>query len=131
MYDNDLRLKPPPEGMTRVLAFTLATAMAWLGHVCHGECPAQAETLKVGVWFAEQAATTADDGINVVVIAGFGSELRAGTSVVEKGLVEQVNHCVQRDHIRVYERSAATWDDGLAVLCGGAESRWPLPARLR
>ncbi len=130
MYE-DLGLESPPEGMTRVLAFTLGTSLCWLGHVCQGQCPPQAATLQASVWFVEQAATTAGDDVNVLVAVRFGSNLTGGTSDAENGLIDRVNRCAQRDHIRVYERSAATWNNGLTVLCDADESRSPILAHLR
>lgn len=127
MY-SDLQMEEPPLGMTRALAFTLATAMVWLDHDCQGGCPPQAATLTASVWYAKHPATTGDDEINTTVVVRFRSSFSASSSAPEAGLLERVNSCARGDGIRVQERRSAIWDDPFAVLADrSAEHSLPLP----
>lgn len=130
MY-SDPDLEDPPEGMTRVLAFTLSTAMLWLGHTCRGGCPPEICTLRASVWSVEQAATIANEGITTLVVVRFGSVLRAADSATHRSVLNRVNRCARRDHILVRECSASDWKRGSAQPVGKAQLCVPLPMRVR
>ncbi|CAN5594808.1 hypothetical protein BH10ACT8_BH10ACT8_08330 [soil metagenome] len=95
-------IDPPPEGMTRVLAFTVATAMAWLGHECTGGCPAAAAELRACVWYERRFALQNHCPASTVAVVDLCHQ-RAGSEQTQT-LLSQVDRCARRDGIAVRER---------------------------
>jgi hypothetical protein len=75
-----------PRRATRASVFTVATALAWLGHDCDGLCPALALCSPAELWFVVDVG---DDSARA-------AEVRA--------LLCEVNRCIGRRDIQVRER---------------------------
>jgi hypothetical protein len=100
--------------MERVCAFTLSTALAWVGHVCTGTCPPQASTLLASVWFVRRYPDRA--WANTLVVVELRDELPA-THL--SALLHGVNRCTHSDHIRV--RIRVDTDQGHALAALGSQ----------
>ena len=95
-----------PAGMERVCAFTLVTALAWLGHECPGDCPTLAATMRARTWFARRTSERDADVAGVMstlVVVDLSSECSDPAAV--RQMLRQVNACAGRDHIQVRERA--------------------------
>lgn len=118
----NLILEPPPARMTRAYAFTLATALVWIGHDCTGGCPVQAKELPAAVWFVDDSAAAGGESNDTLVVVRFGATPTPHSATRHSTLLRQVNDCVRGDHIHVREREATTWDGALAALFEQARS---------
>lgn len=97
-------LVPGPVSSERVAAFTLRTALAWVGHVCTGRCPLSTVSMPAQAWVVRQIdsehPTTRPHGVECIVLVDFGgvdTSIEAGARLVE------VNACTAADHITVYD----------------------------
>jgi hypothetical protein len=94
--------EPISNRLTRAPAFTLATALAWLGHDCVGGCPPELTGASASVWLLGSGRVGQGTGADVLVVVGFG-DCGLTPTVVDRLLLE-VNRCALPDHIRVRER---------------------------
>ncbi len=101
------QLVPPPDGMTRVCAFSVATALAWVGHDCHGGCPAETKTMSASVWFIRTPGVNARSWATTLVVmelsprGGRAAPVQTPDSV--RTMLRRVNDCTRSEHIRVQE----------------------------
>lgn len=98
--DGRLRTDSTPEGLERVCAFTLATALVWLGHDCAGGCPPLILTLHARTWIDRPTPRPAGDSTTLAIVEFDDTLQRA----VVTGMLRAVNACTYTDHIRVQER---------------------------
>ncbi len=89
--------------MTRVCAFTLATALAWVGHDCTGGCPDPARLLRADVWFIRRPRTRHVRATTLVVV-DFFEGLSHTTPLPDHAMLRQVNHCTRPDNVVVRQR---------------------------
>ena len=106
--DGSLRTAETSGGLERVCAFTLATALVWLGHDCAGGCPPLTLTLRARTWIDRTALRSATDSTTFVVFDLQDTVQRA----VVSGMLREVNACTQPDHIRVQERIVSASPSG-------------------
>lgn len=98
-------LVPGPVDSERVAAFTLRTALAWLGHACAGYCPSAAASIPAQTWVVRSLPGLAPRGAvplsetETLVLVDFGSVDQG--SVCIASLLRAVNRCTAPDHIRV------------------------------
>lgn len=93
----------PPS--TEVSAFTLATALAWLGHDCDGGCPATAMCIPAGVWFVRDSSPGRSWRQETLVVIDVGDDPARAARL--RALLGEINRCTRRNHIRVCERVPA------------------------
>lgn len=102
------KLAPPPDGLTRVCAYSVATALAWIGHDCSGGCPAEAVRLPASVWFVRTPGVNALHWATTPVVVDLsprdGSAMPAQTPDAVRAMLRRVNDCVRSEHICVRER---------------------------
>lgn len=96
-------IEPSPAGLTRACAFTLATALAWIGHVCKGGCPSLITATPARVWHVRNQSSTDHAGADILVIVDLGDHSVPPEQV--RALLREVNRCTAGEHIRVYERA--------------------------
>ena len=82
-------------------AFTLGTALVWLGHDCPGDCPPDVSARPAEVWFVRANGTASHTWALTIVDVDF----TASPQDSRQDLLEQVNDCVRPDRIRVRHRS--------------------------
>lgn len=88
--------------LTRVCAFTVATALAWVGHECTGSCPPDVWRLPASVWFRRDPAV-GGGGWNAALVV---VELAQGRVHADLGgVLQAVNRCTSPEHIVVCERA--------------------------
>lgn len=94
-----------PRGVIRVAAFTLGTALAWLGHDCFGGCPRQVAQLRADTWHLPHGlqmdrASDARNPFSLVLVHFLDTST---TSAPHHSLLRKVNHCTWPNRIRVRE----------------------------
>lgn len=105
-------LVPGPVDSERVAAFTLRTALAWLGHICAGRCPSATASIPAQTWVVRTIDGRRIYGVppshedsclqmETLVLVDFGSLDPGSVFVVD--LFESVNRCTAPDHIRVVD----------------------------
>lgn len=96
-------IEPSPAGLTRACAFTLATALAWIGHVCKGGCPILITATPASVWHVRDQSRADHGRSDILVIVDLGNQSAPPEQI--RALLREVNRCTAGDHIRVYERA--------------------------
>ncbi len=95
-------------GMTRVCAFSVATALAWIGHDFRGTCPAETTTQPASVWFVRTPGVNAPRWVTTLVVIDFSPRDRSAAPAQSpapvRAMLRRVNDCTQSEHIRVRER---------------------------
>jgi hypothetical protein len=86
---------------TRTPAFTVATALAWLGHDCDGGCPPLAICTPASLWFVRNQSASYVCPEGTLIVVEIGDDPARATQV--RGLISEVNHCT-RNHVQVRER---------------------------
>ncbi len=134
--DEPMKILPqlaPPVGMTRVCAFSVATALAWIGHDCSGGCPTEAATVPASVWFVRTPAVTARSWATTLVVVDLsprdGLGVPTQTPEVVRAMLRRVNDCTRPEHIRVRERVSG--DHSHAVDATNTDPRVGAPLYLR
>lgn len=89
------------QGIQRVTAFTLGTALAWIGHDCFGGCPRQTFQLRADIWHLAAPPAPGPNPIFDLVLVRF-TETSPATPPLH-ALLRRVNHCTWKNRIRVRE----------------------------
>jgi hypothetical protein len=91
-----------PKGPTRPFAFTVSTALAWLGHDCAGGCPALATSTPASLWFVPQPSPRYLSRQQSLIVVDPGDDPERAAEV--RALLREVNRCIGRSHIQVREQ---------------------------
>lgn len=92
----------PLIGYTRACAFSLATALLWLGHECHDGCGALVRQPTSGVWFIRLSGTQSSMRSRTLVVVDLGDCSWSALQI--RNDLREVNRCVAADRILVRER---------------------------
>jgi hypothetical protein len=91
-----------PRGSPQPFAFTVATALAWLGHDCAGGCPALATSTPASLWFVPQPSRRYVSRQQSLIVVDPGDD--PGRAAEVRALLCEVNRCIGRGHIEVREQ---------------------------
>ncbi len=117
-----------PQSPSPAVAFTLATALAWIGHDCTGGCPPLAMHIPASVWFVPRSSDAHQSWASTLVVVELGETDPAAAQI--RPLLRDVNRCTSRNHIQVRERAATDQGHALAAL-GVQPARSSEPLYLR
>lgn len=92
----------PLTGYTRACAFSLATALLWLGHDCRDGCAELARQPTRGVWFIRLSAALSSTWWGTLVVVDLGDCSWSALQI--RNDLRQVNRCVAAERILVRER---------------------------
>lgn len=96
-------LVPGPVDAERVAAFTLQTALAWLGHACRGVCPPAVSVIPAQTWVVRPIDHDSSSRTETLVLLEFGPTSPLSASAAS--LLVEVNLCTAVDHLRVCDTS--------------------------
>jgi hypothetical protein len=91
-----------PRRATRASVFTVATALAWLGHDCDGLCPALAICSPAELWFVPHPSSRHPSRQQSLIVVDVGDDSARAAEV--RALLCEVNRCIGRRDIQVRER---------------------------
>ena len=94
-----------PQRSTRASVFTVATALAWLGHDCDGLCPAAAICSPADLWFVPHPSPRHPTRHRSLIVVDVGDDPARAADI--RALLREVNRCIGRSHIHVRERVPA------------------------
>ena len=98
----------------RLPAFTLATALMWLGHECRGACPRQVRDERASAWLIRSPESGWPGGVTSLVDVEFTDPTWLAARDLD--LMCEINECTCTDHIVVRDATALS---AFHPLCGG------------
>jgi hypothetical protein len=93
-------------------AFTLATALGWLGHQCVSHCSSSLDDLPASIWFVRRRSPAQPRHTIIVVdLTNVG-----GSVAWTRRRVHDINRCTRGDSIHVFGRRMADIGNALRIV---------------